>query len=193
MQVRRNLTILAVALAAASCSDQPAPTAVTSDAAGAMPEAQFVRGPAATTDLLTDIPITETLPGGEVFTGLLTITELNLVDGALVASGTLTGDVTDALGNLLGTVNVTFTDIVAALLTSGSGACDILFLELGPIDLNLLGLQLDVSQITIDLTAQTGPGKLLGNLLCAVAHLLDGPGAIAGLLNLLDQINSILG
>ena len=37
------------------------------------------------------------------------------------------------------------------------------------------------------------PGNLLGNLLCAVVGLLDGPGAIAGLLNILDRINDILG
>ena len=37
-----------------------------------------------------------------------------------------------------------------------------------------------------------GPGNLLGNLLCAVVSLLDAPGIIAGLLQLIDNINAIL-
>ena len=44
--------------------------------------------------------------------------------------------------------------------------CPILNLDLGPIHLNLLGLILDVSEITITLTAQ--PGTLLGGLLCGL-------------------------
>jgi len=51
--------------------------------------------------------------------------------------------------------------------------CPILFLDVGPIFLDLLGLQVDVSQIVIDITAVAGEGNLLGNLLCAVAGLLD--------------------
>jgi hypothetical protein len=74
----------------------------------------------------------------------------------------------------------------------GGGSCQILFLELGPLFLNLLGLELSLNQIVLDLTAQRGPGNLLGNLLCAVAGLLDGSrGGVLG--NLLDRINNLLG
>jgi hypothetical protein len=60
---------------------------------------------------------------------------------------------------------------------NGEG-CDILNLELAPITLDLLGLivHLDNCQngpITVDITAHPGPGALLGNLLCALAGLLD--------------------
>jgi len=55
----------------------------------------------------------------------------------------------------------------------GTGGCAILNLSLGPIDLNLLGLQVDTSQICLDVTGERGPGNLLGNLLCTVAGLLD--------------------
>ena len=68
--------------------------------------------------------------------------------------------------------------------------CDILHLDLGPLSLDLLGLQIDLSRIVLDITAQAGAGNLLGNLLCAVAGLLDSPG---GLARLLDQILGILG
>lgn len=36
-------------------------------------------------------------------------------------------------------------------------------------------------------------GNLVGNLLCTVVHLLDGPGLLASVFNLLDTINSLLG
>lgn len=51
--------------------------------------------------------------------------------------------------------------------------CPILNLTLGPIHLDLLGLDVDTSPICLSITAQSGPGNLLGNLLCDVAHLLD--------------------
>ena len=68
--------------------------------------------------------------------------------------------------------------------------CSILHLDLGPLNLNLLGLQVDLSEIVLDITGQTGPGNLLGNLLCGIAGLLDSPGGLARLLN---QILGILG
>jgi len=52
-----------------------------------------------------------------------------------------------------------------------------------------LGLQVDLSQVVLDITAQQGAGNLLGNLLCAVTGLLDSPG---GLSRLLNQILGVL-
>jgi hypothetical protein len=52
--------------------------------------------------------------------------------------------------------------------------CPILNLSLGPINLDLLGLNVDTSQICLDITAVPGSGALLGNLLCGVANLLNG-------------------
>jgi hypothetical protein len=70
--------------------------------------------------------------------------------------------------------------------------CDVLHLTLGPLDLNVLGLVVHLDQIQLDITAQQAPGNLLGNLLCAVAHLLDGTGPLSGLTVLLNQILAIL-
>jgi hypothetical protein len=39
----------------------------------------------------------------------------------------------------------------------------------------------------------SGAGNLLGNLLCAVAGLLDGGGAVTQIVSLLNQILAILG
>jgi hypothetical protein len=51
------------------------------------------------------------------------------------------------------------------------------------LDLNILGLQINLSEIVLDITAQSGAGNLLGNLLCAVANLLNNPSGLADLLN----------
>src|SRR5688572_13302126 len=56
-------------------------------------------------------------------------------------------------------------------------ACPILNLALGPINLDLLGLNVDTSPICLDITAVPGSGALLGNLLCNIASLLQAPGA----------------
>ena len=60
---------------------------------------------------------------------------------------------------------------------------------LGPLDLDLLGLQVHLDKIVLDIVAATGAGNLLGNLLCAITGLLDG-GPLAGLL---AQLNELLG
>lgn len=66
--------------------------------------------------------------------------------------------------------------------------CPILHLELGPLDLNLLGLRVQLNQVVLDITAIPGPGNLLGNLLCAVAGLLDGVDLDELLGNLLQSL-----
>lgn len=66
--------------------------------------------------------------------------------------------------------------------------CPILHLELGPLDLDLLGLQVHLDRVVLDITAQPGPGNLLGNLLCAIAGLLDGVDLDGILANLLQRL-----
>jgi hypothetical protein len=61
-------------------------------------------------------------------------------------------------------------------------------LTLGPLDLNLLGLMVHLNQVVLNITAQPGPGNLLGNLLCSVANLLNG----GNLSNLLTQLTGLL-
>lgn len=83
------------------------------------------------------------------------------------------------------------------IIPAQAGACDILNLVLGPLHLDLLGLVVDLNQVVLDITAQSGAGNLLGNLLCAVAGLLDGtggivPGGLTQVTALLSQIVNIL-
>ena len=58
-------------------------------------------------------------------------------------------------------------------LQQQQAVCDILFLFLGPIFLDLLGLEVTLLPVVLDVNARPGPGNLLGNLLCALAGLLD--------------------
>jgi hypothetical protein len=72
------------------------------------------------------------------------------------------------------------------------GACDILTLNLGSLDLDILGLRVALSEVLLLIEAIPGAGNLLGNLLCAVAGLLDG-GLLGNLLaNLLGAITDLL-
>jgi hypothetical protein len=73
-----------------------------------------------------------------------------------------------------------------------AGTCRILHLVLAPLDLDLLGLQIHLDRVVLNIVAQSGAGNLLGNLLCAVAGLLDGGGTLSQILtrlgDLLDQL-----
>jgi hypothetical protein len=86
------------------------------------------------------------------------------------------------------------TPIRAGRATSARATCDILNLVLGPLDLDLLGLQVHLDRVVLNIVAESGAGKLLGNLLCAVAGLLDGGlgGLLGRLTNLLNQILGVL-
>lgn len=126
-----------------------------------------------------------------------------LVNGAgeLVAAGKLRATLTRASGKVVGTetkhVRIPVRTIGGVAPTARTAAnmraasCDILNLVLGPLDLDLLGLQVHLDKVVLKIDAAPGAGNLLGNLLCAVAGLLDG--GQSGLLTQISQIlNSIL-
>lgn len=134
---------------------------------------------------------TDALGGTGTLAGRFTPSRFVNQNGQLAAVGTLTGTLTNSVGSSLGTVTQQVTVPVQA-----SGTCDILHLNLGPLDLNLLGLQVHLNQVVLDITAQQAPGNLLGNLLCAVTHLLDNTGGagggLGGVVALLNRILSLL-
>lgn len=121
--------------------------------------------------------------GTATFQGIAgTVNNLKATYSAATNTTTVSGTFTDTAGNV---TNFT-TNLLAA-----QGSCTILHLTLGPLDLNLLGLMVHLDRVVLDITAQSGSGNLLGNLLCAVAHLLDsGPfnTILADLTDLLNQI-----
>ncbi|WP_308285820.1 hypothetical protein [Actinoplanes hulinensis] len=130
-------------------------------------------------------------------TGTFVPTEFAVQGDELVAVGTLHAVLTDSAGTAVGTADETVT-LPVQLPGSGDAsalaACNILHLVLGPLDLNLLGLTVHLNTVVLDITAHSGPGNLLGNLLCAIAGLLDGglPFPLAQLADLLNQVLAIL-
>lgn len=129
-------------------------------------------------------PVTGTIASGGTFTGTLTNIVFSNVNGTLTATGNLSGTLTNAAGQVIGTI----TNQAVSFTAAATGTCQILNLTLGPLDLNLLGLMVHLNQVVLNITAQSGPGNLLGNLLCAVAHLLDSNASVTALANMLNHI-----
>ena len=121
---------------------------------------------------------------GNVLDGTFTITNITTQAGQLIANGVFTGTANG--------VPVTAVPGSAPISAAAPNTCTILDLTLGPLHLDLLGLVVDLNQVHLVITAERGPGNLLGNLLCAVAGLLDGGANGGAIQQLLNQINAIL-
>lgn len=127
---------------------------------------------------------------GTEFVGRFKLKRFQERDGALVAVGRLTGHLGDDFVRRRAALPVTG---AASEPTQAGfqpeptpGACEILTLNLGPLDLNLLGLRVALDEVNLLIEAIPGAGNLLGNLLCAVAGLLDG--GLPDLGDLLDNL-----
>ncbi len=139
---------------------------------------------------LYTVAVKGTAKNGKQFTGKFGIQRVVARGQTAYAVGTLKGT--------LGGQRVTrYGVMMPASLTgapSGSArdaaACPVLHLVLGPITLNLLGLVVTLGggpqmnqPIVLDITAVSGQGNLLGNLLCGVSNLLN-----SGSPSLLSQV-----
>ena len=133
------------------------------------------------------VPVTGTAQKGGKFTGAFRIRQFGVVNDKIVATGTLTGTIQNGVGNVIGTVLRT----IALPVIIGQAECDILHLELGPLDLDLLGLEVHLDRVVLDIDADP-TGGLLGSLLCAVANLLDIGGPLADIVGLLNQILGLI-
>lgn len=139
--------------------------------------------------------VTGRTSGGGKLGGTFTPLKFKNQNGVPMVKGVLDGVITHQDGS-----KTTFTAIRSLEVEKINGqklartavgaaqpACDILHLVLGPLDLDILGLEVHLSRVVLDIIAVPGPGNLLGNLLCAIAGLLDG-----GLGGLLGQLIAIL-
>jgi hypothetical protein len=156
MKLRLGLIALSLTLALAAVAGSVTPTAA-----------------AATTTAETSafsVPIsgtfTDSLGGIGTLTGTYTVTAFTTQNGALVAVGDLTATLTDSAGNVVGTTTTTLTATVGILTAS----CQLLHLELGPLDLELLGMPVHLNTIVIDISASSL--GFLGSLLCSITSLL---------------------
>lgn len=129
--------------------------------------------------------LTGTTATGGTFTGSLTNVHFVNLNGVVTLVGDLTGTLTNAAGTVIGSVT---NQPISVPVTgaAGSGGCTILDLTLGPLHLDLLGLVVDLNQVHLTITGQTGNGQLLGNLLCGLANALNGGGG--GLANILNHL-----
>jgi hypothetical protein len=140
------------------------------------------------------IPVSGMTDTGRVFTGHFAVSQFVVQQGKTVAVGTLTGTVGQ---KSITQSNVAIPISVQRGTVSPAATCPILHLVLGPLHLNLLGLHVDLNKVILNITAVSGPGNLLGNLLCGVANLLNqtplGTTKTAGLLNVVQQLTNIPG
>jgi hypothetical protein len=147
---------------------------------------------------------------GATFSGRFTPTRFVRKPHHIVATGTLVGTFTRVSGRKVPidrhvTMWVKKTDFIGkrtgsaataassmAAQAAAPGSCQIVDLVLAPLNLNLLGVVVHLDRVHLNITALTGPGNLLGNLLCAVAGLLDGV-SLNGLLGRVTRLlNGIL-
>lgn len=141
-----------------------------------------------------------TLPGGSLLgsgtmTGIFNINHFAVQNDPttgqpqLVAVGNLVATLTNAAGQTITTV---LNNVAAP--AAATGTCPILTLTLGPLNLNVLGLVVNIpNPINVNIVAQSGPGNLLGNLLCSVSNLLNGGGPLSGIASALNSILAALG
>ena len=143
-------------------------------------------GPAAaqsSTPFTKTVKMTGKAKNGKKFTGTYTIKRFTRRGSAQYAVGTVKGRFK---GRNVTRRNVRVPVAIQRAQTAGAsqlpmptppvptpGACQVLNLNLQPIDLNLLGLRVATSEIVVLVEAIPGAGNLLGNLLCAVTGLLD--------------------
>jgi hypothetical protein len=135
-----------------------------------------------------NVPISGTASNGKSFKGTYTISRFARKNGKLYAVGHVHGKV--------GKRVVDRNNVVWKVTPKGANGaraaatCQVLNLVLGPLHLNLLGLHVDLNQVVLNITGETGAGNLLGNLVCGIAGILD-PGS--GLTSLTQFLNALTG
>jgi hypothetical protein len=138
------------------------------------------------------VPVT----GTKGFTGTYTIDRFVSQGNKVYAVGTLKGKLNGSKKvtkkNVLMPATTTAGGAQAAQLPPIPGACQILNLVLGPINLNLLGLSVRTNQINLRIDAVPGANNLLGNLLCGLTGILNPVLANTPLAQLAQILNALL-
>lgn len=156
------------------------------------------------------LPMVGSVVGGGAFSGSFTINRFALQNGELVAVGIARGTVSTAAGITTGlqavvlpvairtgTVGLAIPPsaqpkLVPASFIRTQASCGILHLDIGGQNINLLGVTVALSPITLDIAGDAaGP---LGALVCEILALLGTVADVVGLLNsLLGLLTGLLG
>jgi hypothetical protein len=146
-----------------------------------------------TQDLTKRIAVTGTAKNGKKFKGTYTIDRFVSRQGKVFAVGTLKGRLKHRNVTRSG-VRIPVTGFAGeGGAQTAQAACHVLTLTLGPLDLNLLGLRVQLNRVNLRITAIPSSlpgGGLLGDLLCAITNLLN-PSQVTGN-NLAAVLNSLL-
>jgi hypothetical protein len=142
-----------------------------------------------TQDLAKRVAVTGTAKNGKKFKGTYTINRFVKRGGKVFAVGTLKGRLKHRHVRRTG-VRIPVTSFGPEGGAQGAQvSCKVLTLTLGPLDLNLLGLRVQLNQVNLRITAIPG-GGLLGDLLCGLTNLLNPTGLTNG--QLAAILNAIL-
>jgi hypothetical protein len=145
------------------------------------------------------VPLTGTVVSGGTFTGSFSISRFENRGGTIHAVGTVSGVVigpnarSGISGPLALPVTVTSDQPLAtqsALAVAQAVPCEI-HVSFGGLTLNLLGVDVTLSPVMIDLVTGSGP---LGNVVGQICTLLNTAGNVVGLVtNLLNTLLGLLG
>jgi len=136
----------------------------------------------------TEFRVTADANEGQTFSGLLDIEGFDVIDGQIMAIGTLIGSLLDSNGIVVVGQVDQFVQVPVTILQA---ACESLSLQLGPI-LDALGPILEMSPIPIQLTSGRD-GDPISQLLCIIASSLPGLLESGDLGSIVDLLNQIFG
>ena len=149
------------------------------------------------------VPLTGTAVLGGTFTGSFSISSFENRGGRIFAIGMVSGVVSgadagaNARSGITGPLALEVTPTsgpplaTRSAITAQATPCDVLHLQFGGITTNLLGVDVALSPVTLDITGQAGP---LGELVCQAVATLGNVAALVGLLNqILGLLTGLLG
>jgi hypothetical protein len=192
MKLRLVVLALLATLLAGLLGPLSASAAAPPATAASTPRAATAPAPRSDVNPFADLAVHGSPAAGRgAFTGRASIHDFAVQNGRLVARIMVNGVVQDATGTHA------VSGIMATAPATVTGTCQVLTLVLGPVHLNVLGLVVDLygpnnGPITLTITAQQGQGLLLGNLVCAIANLLNGGGSAGAVAALLNQLLALL-
>jgi hypothetical protein len=157
------------------------------------------------------LPLTGAASGGVTFNGAVAVQRFLQRDGQVFAIGAVSGNLSGPAGPIgtsislpvafpvrvgngltaraergfIRPVSLSARDSGARVMLAQATTCGVLHLDLGAVNLNLLGVVVTTTPVTIDINGDTGGA--LGNLVCTVLSTVNN---VVGLVN---SLNSILG
>jgi hypothetical protein len=151
-------------------------------------------------DRVLQLPVTSATGN---FTGTFSVNRFEARGGAVVAIGMIRGSVAGTGSFMVGEVAAPVTVRTAGAASAQSAGrnaavaqqqatCTPLHIDIGAVNLNVMGLMITTQPISLDLSGDSSAP--LGNLVCTIETLLNNVVALVGLLNqLLGALTGLVG